>query len=448
VISSFKNRLHNLVSDEKFSEILTGSAWALGAQVLSTVLAMVTSIIIARLYGAEVIGVVAMITSFIMLMTIFTVLGTNTSILRMIPEHITKYSATSAFKVYRKTQTFVVLVSVITGGLLFFASNLIADKIFSKPHLSFLFALAALFIIFVSLTNLTTQAVRGLHLIRTFAFMQLLPSLSRLLILLVITLFFYHQYNPVYALFASFMVTALMGVLIIHCELKKKKRSEDAINDMPMKSILTISLPMLMTATMAFVIGQTGIIMLGIFRPEAEVGYYAIAVKLATLTTFVLQAINSMAAPRFSTLYHSGKIDDLLHVAKKSAKLIFWTTAPIALTLIVFGKLLLGLLFGQEYTVAYLALFFLIVGQFINSISGSTGLFMNMTGHEKVFRNIIAITLVINVALNLVLIPNFGIYGSAFAGMVSLSFWNIYTLIYIKLKFGRSIGHFPFTDLL
>ena len=37
-----------------------------------------------------------------------------------------------------------------------------------------------------------------------------------------------------------------------------------------------------------------------------------------------------------------------------------------------------------------------------------------------------------------------GIIGAAFAGMVSLSFWNIYTLIYIKLKYGRSIGYLPF----
>jgi O-antigen/teichoic acid export membrane protein len=39
---------------------------------------------------------------------------------------------------------------------------------------------------------------------------------------------------------------------------------------------------MLMTAAMSFIIGQTGVIMLGMSRSEAEVGYYAIAVKLAT----------------------------------------------------------------------------------------------------------------------------------------------------------------------
>jgi O-antigen/teichoic acid export membrane protein len=138
---------------------------------------------------------------------------------------------------------------------------------------------------------------------------------------------------------------------------------------------------------MAFVIGQTGVIMLGMFRSEAEVGYYAIAVKLGTLTAFILNAVNSMAAPKFSELFHSEKMDELTYVAKKSAKLIFWTTAPILLGLIILGKSELKIAFGAEFVVAYPALVLLVLGQFVHSISGGPGLFMNMTVNQKVFRN-------------------------------------------------------------
>jgi len=58
MVSFIKRKIHNLVSDQKFSEILRGSVWALGARVLAT---------------------------------IFTVLGTSTSILRLIPEHLAGY---------------------------------------------------------------------------------------------------------------------------------------------------------------------------------------------------------------------------------------------------------------------------------------------------------------------------------------------------------------------
>ena len=437
------HKFQNLISDEKFSEILQGSVWALSAQVLAAGVGLMTSIIIARAYGADMLGIVAVLNSFLMLATIFTVLGTQTSILRLIPEHLTKYSPASAFRIYSKTQWMVVGVSGITGTVLFLSSGFIAKTIFSKPHLQLYFALAAVFIIFKSLMLLNQQAVRGLRLIRVFALLQLLPQLSWLLILVTLTLFFFHQSNPVYAMFSSFALTALAGVWLMNRAFKKRNNPEDAIQPMPIRDILVLSLPMLMTATMTFIIGETGIIMLGIFRPEAEVGYYAVAVKLATLTLFFSQAVSTMAGPKFSELYHSDKMDELFYVAKKSAKLTFWTTTPILLGFIILGKPILYLVFGPEFAMAYLPLVMLVLGQFVNSISGATGLFMNMTGNQIPFRNIVFVAALSNVGLNFLLTPEYGIYGAAIAAMISIAGWNIATLCFIKMKFGRTTGYFP-----
>ncbi len=215
MIDLLKSKFHNLVSDKKFSEILTGSAWALSARVLATGMGLISSIIIARFYGAKVMGIVAVMNSFLLLATIFTVLGTGTSILRLIPEHLVKYSPTSAFRVYRKTQFMVIGISLVTGALFFFGSQLIADRVFSKPHLSFYFAIAAMFVVFKSLMLLNTQAVRGLRLIRTFAFMQALPSLSDLVLLAVLTAFFFNRDNPIYTSLASLAVTGIQHEKLI-----------------------------------------------------------------------------------------------------------------------------------------------------------------------------------------------------------------------------------------
>jgi O-antigen/teichoic acid export membrane protein len=442
MIAFIKKKIHNLISDKKFSEILTGSVWALGAKVLAAVLGLITTVIIARFYGPEVLGIMAVLQSFLLLTTIFTVLGTNTSILRLIPEHLAKYSPSSAFKVYRKTQYLVLGTSLVTGCLMFFGSGFIAETIFSKPHFKPYFALAAVFIIFKSLMLLNQQAVRGLRMIKVFALMHLLPQLSKLLILTPLTIYFFHQDNPIYALMASFALTALMGAWIMDRAFKQKSTPQDSLQPMPMKDILSLSLPMFMTATMNLIIGQTGLIMVGIFRPEAEVGYYAVAVKLATLTAFILHAVNSMAAPKFSELYNSDKINELFYVARKSAKLIFWTTTPILLVFVILGKPIL-LVFGPEFVVAYLPLVLLVSGKFVSAVSGATGIFMNMTGHQNMLRNIIFIATLSNVGLNLLLTPEYGTHGAAFSAMISIAGWNIATLAYIKLKFGRTTGYFP-----
>lgn len=438
-----RKKIHNLISDQKFSEIFTGSVWALSARVLSTVFGLVASIIIARSYGADVMGIVAVIQSFLMLATIFTVLGTQTSLLRLIPEHLVRYSPTSAFKVYRKTQFMVIGDSLVTGTLFFIFADLIAARVFSKPHLSFYFALASIFVVFHSLMLLNTQAVRGLRLIRVFAFMQVLPQGFNLLLLVSLGLLWPSKDVPVYAILGGFAITGILGWFIMEYEFRQKMQPQDTVHSMPAREILSISLPMLMTHTMTFLIAQTGVIMLGMFRAEAEVGYYAIAVKLATLTSFILQAVNSMAGPKFSELFHSDKMGELFYVAKKSAKLIFWTTAPILLGFVILGRPVLHFAFGREFTVAYPALVILVMGQFVHSISGASGLFMNMTGNQNVFRNIVVVAAAANVGINLLLTPDYGIYGAAVAAMISLAGWNIATLSYIKLKFGKTTGHFP-----
>jgi len=73
---------------------------------------------------------------------------------------------------------------------------------------------------------------------------------------------------------------------------------------------------------------------------------------------------------------------------------------------------------------------------------------MNMTGNQKVLRNIMLIAAVLNIGINIVLIPSYGIYGAAVAAMVSLMCWNITTLIYVKMKFGKTTGYFPIPELL
>lgn len=447
MIAFLHRKLNNLMSDERFSEILTGSVWALSAKIIATGLAMISSIFVARVYGVEIMGIMALVNSLIILATIFTNLGTPNSIMRLIPEHINKYSISSAFRVYRKIQYLVGGVSIITGTLLFLGADWIANTVFSKPQLSGFFALAACFVIAKSIMDLNTSAVRGLRLNRIFAFLQLLPDLCKLIFLITATYLFFNQNIPVYALFASWLVTAMAGLIIMQYAFKKRMTTGGFVENLPVKNILSISLPMLMSTSMVFIIGRSGVIILGMFRPEAEVGYYSIAVNLATLAAFALQAINSMSASKFSELYHSNKIDELFYVAKKSAKLIFWTTVPILLSLAVFGKPIISLLYGQSFAVAYPALLLLALGQFVNSVSGSTAMFMNMTGHQIALRNIMAGAAVINVILNLLLIPSYGIIGAALASMISITFWNIYTLVFIKRTYGQSTGYFPLLRL-
>jgi O-antigen/teichoic acid export membrane protein len=443
MLSILKRNIRSLTSDQKFSLILTGSAYALSGRIITACLNLLASIIIARVYGANALGILAMVTSVFTLATIFSVMGTNTSILRLITEHVAKHSVTSAFRVYRKTQYSVAAISILIGFLLFLMSGSIAEKVFSKPYLTLLIALSSVFVLFKSLMDLNTEAVRGLKLIRLYILMQLCPPFIFLVLLLIAMPWNIISNVPVYAQFAAWAMTAVLGIWIIDRAFKNRMKPDDYVQPVYVGEIMTISAPMLMTASMHFFIGQVSIIILGMFRSATEVGYYSVAVRLSTLTVFVLGAINTMAAPKFSELFHEGKMEELFYVAKKSTKLIFWTTTPLLVCLIVLGRPLLSGIFGEEYALAYSAMVLLVIGQFVNSISGSTGYFMSMTGHQKVLMNIVFFAAAISLMFNYLLVPKFGIIGAAFASMISLCFWNLYTLLYIRMKYGKTIGYVP-----
>lgn len=287
------------------------------------------------------------------------------------------------------------------------------------------------------------QAVRGMKLIRVFALIQALPQSFNLLFIIPVILFWSAKEAPIYVVLFGLSITGILGWMFMEHAFQKRMKTTDKIKQISGKTILNISLPMLVTDTMVFIIGETGIIILGMFRSASEVGYYCIAVKLASLATVILQAVNAMIGPKFSELFHSNKIEDLFHVAKKSSKLIFILTAPIVVGLLVLGKQILIVAFGKEYAIVYPALVILLFGQFVNSISGATGLFMNMTGNQNVLKNIMIMSAGINIIINLALSPYYGIIGASLASMSSIIFWNITTLIYLNKKFKIFIGYLP-----
>ena len=199
---------------------------------------------------------------------------------------------------------------------------------------------------------------------------------------------------------------------------------------------------MFLTSAMGVVITQTDIIMLGIYTTIQEVGIYAIVIKFALLTTFVLSSINTIVAPKFAELYYGNQLDILEKVVKKSSKMIFYSTLPIIIGLVIFGEFVLGL-FGEEFVAGYTSLTILVFGQFINTSVGSVGYLMNMSGYQKEFNYIMMTSAIINILLNMILIPKYGISGAAIASVISLIFWNMVSVIFIKIKLNFYTGYLP-----
>ncbi|MBW2659694.1 MAG: flippase [Deltaproteobacteria bacterium] len=201
------------------------------------------------------------------------------------------------------------------------------------------------------------------------------------------------------------------------------------------RMLLRTSLPLLWVASMNLIMGWTDILFLGIWTDSATVGVYGIATRTASLTGFILIAINSVITPQFAVLYNEKKLDELERVTQVGAMWMLLIALPVILFLLLFPKQLLHL-FGTGFVQGAPFLRILVIGQLINVATGSVGYLLMMTGHERLMRNNIMLSALINLTGNFFLIPKYGAAGAALSTAFSLAFMNLFSfyLVYKKLN--------------
>ena len=442
-IGRIRSLLRDRIKDPDFEEVLHGSALVFIARTAVIPVGLVSSLVVARYYGADVMGIVALLNSFTAVLLAFALFGTNISILKLVPEYRQKHSLFTAGRVYHRILAVVLMNCLLLAAVLVPLSGVIAEKVFSKAHLGFFLGLAGGLLFLQAAARINTQMVRTLDAIKFFSAMIFFPSVASLLLLLVITFFFFHRDNPIYLNLLFPVVPLIVTGLFIYKFLAAHAPPDEGHKPPAIRQIYAASQPMFFTNIMQLVIVQTDILMLGAMRSEAEVGIYSLDARLALLTTFILTSINTVLGPKFSILYHAGSKRELMRLAQKSTALIFWATLPLLAGLVIFGYWIL-LLYGEAFTVGYAALVMLTIGRFIASAAGPVGYFLNMTGDAIKMRNTVMLSGLLNIALNYLLIPEYGINGAATASMVSIAFNNIVATVHIKRRFGTVFAYIPF----
>ncbi len=254
----------------------------------------------------------------------------------------------------------------------------------------------------------------------------LAPAFFLLLILATRLLFPEVSLTPSKAMFLYVLGTALafgIGAWILVRTIPPTSKVAEPEYDRMRWLTSAISLSFIAGVTMLN--SQADIVMLGIFMENKEVGIYKIAVQTSSLIGFGLQAINLVVAPYFSRLYVAGDLARLQYVVTTSARIILGLALPVVLALIFFGVDILALVFGRDFTPAYEPMLILAIGCLVDAAAGSVALLLNMTGFEHITARWLALTSVINIFLNFLLIPLYETRGAAFATACSTATWNI-----------------------
>ncbi|MGZ5823581.1 MAG: lipopolysaccharide biosynthesis protein, partial [Hyphomicrobium sp.] len=185
------------------------------------------------------------------------------------------------------------------------------------------------------------------------------------------------------------------------------------------KAWILAALPLLVMTGSDLTLQSADVLIVSRYMTPTDVAIYFAAAKTMALIMFVHYAVGSAAANRFAALGARGDKEALRTFARDAVHWTFWPSLAAAVLLLALGLPLLWL-FGPQFVQGYPVMLILVVGFLFRSSMGPAEFLLNMLGEHKICAVVLATTAVLNIALNLVLVPVFGLIGAATATSISL----------------------------
>lgn len=196
---------------------------------------------------------------------------------------------------------------------------------------------------------------------------------------------------------------------------------------------LKVSVSFLLLDVLYVLFARLDIFILGIYRTNSEIGFYNIVSKISDLCAFSLMMVNFVLAPVIAGLIANKERFELQKLITRSARIVLLISLPVFIFLIIFRTWILAI-FRIHSPEAEKALVILCGGQFVSIFCGSVGLLLVMSGNQVEAIKSIVLAIVVGILLNLILVPIYGIIGTATSSAISLVVWNLLMYIFVRRK--------------
>lgn len=411
------------------------AAGSFGFRIFYSGSAFINGILLARLLGKSGLGTYAYAVESLNMLSIPATLGINSLLIREVAVYRSSSDWGSINGILSWANKIVLLVSV---GLAIGAVCIVWSLgIFTEPQMQIAFCVAMFFLPVCALRNIRLDAMKGLHQV----LMGLWPDFLLSPLLLVIFtgcgyLFLKEKLQPswvvgMYGLATT--ITFLVGAKLLNRYLPNAVK--EAAPKYQIRLWLRSALPFMFLGSMYIISSRSDLLMLGVMKGSDAVGIYVPISRGAELINFVLIAVDNSLSPVVASLYSEKKIEQLQQAVTDISRMLMLVCLPLALTMIVFGHWYL-LMFGPDFTRGQTALTILCIGQVVNAATGPVGLLISMTGHARVGAITDGIIGALNIILNLLLIPKWGVEGTAIATATSMIIVNVVRVIWVRQKLG------------
>ncbi len=418
------------------NKLIKGAGLSFLGQIISTGLKYLTQVILAWLMGAELFGLYTLGIILYQLAELFPRMGLETGAIRYVSIHHAQHDQRRLKGVLLQALGLPFISGLGFGAILFFVSEPVAQVVFNQPELVSVLQTFALALPFGASMMAGVFATTGFQTAtyKVLIWEILLPLLNLLLAVVLLYLG--------WGLWGASIawVIALMGSLIATIIVLQKlypvlfQRQPRPIFES--KQLLALSIPLSLGSFLWLIMLWTDILMLGYFRSPTEVGIYRAASQTALLMTLFTRSLVTIFTPMIANFYNSGNLSELDKLFRLAARWSFSLTLPLFLVVAVTGEDLLKV-FGQEFGLGWIPLIILAAGQLARAGPGGFAMhILSMSGHQYLKLVGDVILAVTNIALNLFMIPRWGLVGAAIATGISILGVNLLRICQVYCVLG------------
>ncbi len=197
------------------------------------------------------------------------------------------------------------------------------------------------------------------------------------------------------------------------------------------KQFLLLALPFALAGLLGRLYSYSDSLIMSKLLTPQDLGWWSVPYKVTFAFQFIPAALSASVYPAMSsfTVTDPGKIGELF---VRAWKYLFIIIFPLSLGLIAVARPVIVRLYGVQYLPSVPVFRILLVSLFFSYLTIISGSLLNATNHQKIQTGLIAIVLVVNVILNLILIPKFGIIGAAYVALFSNILLWLLGLMFIR----------------
>ncbi|MBE9028802.1 flippase [filamentous cyanobacterium LEGE 11480] len=417
-----------------------------GLKIVSLAIAFGTNIFLARLLGAKGFGDYIYALTWVNFLVIPATLGLSEYLAREVAAYQAQANHTALTQLWRWSNQLVLWLSIalaLCGEGVIYWLMLQRGQVQQPPEAMIVFLIAMLGLPLTSLAGLRQGAMRGYNQVMQ----SNIPELIVKPLLLIIGVGSLYLFNQGQVSTTQVMLSALAGVMAAFWFGSRQLQQVMPPHHAPKPTAqekrvwFRSTLPFLAIVAMFVINQQTDVLMLGALRGSDAAGIYTVVGRGAQLMQFIIAAVSAASGPTITQLYVQQDWTAIRRVLRQSARLAFGASVCVAGLLIPFGHIFLGL-FGAEFLRGNQALIILCSGYLLASFLELAGLLLLMSGNERDTAIATGITAGLNIVLNALLIPRFGLVGAATATATSTVARGIYFNICTRRRFGMTPNPF------